>query len=570
MRIASRNGLLMVLAFHRNNSLPSWPTSPLTTDTFTRAQMLIACLRIDERTSPEDDRADKDTGKAQPEAKNQPPVQGRNNSDRPTAPGPHPPGAAASSSHLGASRSASNTDTTAVVEFMGGADAKAEELVVLTGASSLPEDESGGAGGGGGGRNAHGTQARRGGNGGGGGSGGGADLLELHGGAWEHIGLPRHKIVDVLQWAQQQVTGTEDVTSAGLNSTAPSSRDANCREQDGEGKHRPGGSSQESRQRRLEEEASAETTVARVTMEVLQGLLIGQLPRGFAARVGNSRGGRQQPESSKVPRANSPATNQPLDPFFLETMAGNAAGSSGAGDRSVGGAAGATSVHPRPRTRSWRNGQARSSSSSGSGRPPPICICLPEAFPALCQQVAMAPLGAVLRGEVIETLVAAVQSQRNAEYVLSVDSWQQYLLSVVSSAQGRQAVALAAAATTADGGGGGDGTSTPSFQREGSTGGPPGDRDMERHDWWNARDEAAKEGRLVDRTVKLICWLAMCKARSGRPGRPGAGFAELQDTMSFLRCQGELGTMECMSVGENMLRHMVSGGRPTLNRDLFL
>ncbi|CAN0185716.1 unnamed protein product [Ectocarpus sp. 12 AP-2014] len=85
-----------------------------------------------------------------------------------------------------------------------------------------------------------------------------------------------------------------------------------------------------------------------------------------------------------------------------------------------------------------------------------------------------------------------------------------------------------------------------------------GDGDSGRHDRRIASDEAAREDQLVDRTVRLICWLAMCKARSGKPGRPGAGFAELQDTMSFLRCQGELGTMACVSVGESMLRYMVS------------
>lgn len=184
----------------------------------------------------------------------------------------------------------------------------------------------------------------------------------------------------------------------------------------------------------------------------------------------------------------------------------------------------------------------------------------------------MAPLGAALRGEVVETLVAVAQSQVNAERVLSVDSWQQYLLSVVSSAQGRQAVSAAAAA----GGGAAGGTTATAASFRGEDEEEQGD--PQTPEWrppsrgygaaddggpaaWQdrrtAREEAAREGRLVDRTVKLICWLAMCKARSGMPGRPGAGFAELRDTMAFLRCQGELGTMECMSVGESMLRHMV-------------
>ncbi|CAN0030071.1 unnamed protein product, partial [Laminaria digitata] len=83
------------------------------------------------------------------------------------------------------------------------------------------------------------------------------------------------------------------------------------------------------------------------------------------------------------------------------------------------------------------------------------------------------------------------------------------------------------------------------------------DRGSRRYERRSARDEATEEGWVMDRTVRLICWLSMCEARKGSPGRPGAGFAALQDTMAFLRCQGELGTMECVSIGESILRHMV-------------
>lgn len=511
----------------------------------TPVQMLIACLRIDERSSSGDHGPDNSGGadNRQPSTHRRTDSHGEPSTadtSQVTSSGTTTP-----PSHPGAPLAPPGT---AVVEFMGGADAKAEELVVLTGAPSLREV--------GGAQNVEGIRGRRGGNSGGGGDDdeGSTELLELRGGVWEHIGLPRQRIVDVLQWAQRQLTGAEDLTSAEFTVSPRLSEGGGWEKRDGERLRESGGSSVENK-RRLEEEAAAKT-VARVTMEVLQGLLIGQLPRGFATRVMNSRDGGQQQRDSKISPVDSPATNQPLDPFFMETSAGSAAGDSGSGDRSGAG----TGHTQRSRPRSWQNGQARSPGSSGAIPPPPLCIRLPEAFPALCQQVAMAPLGAALRGEVVETLVAAVQSQTNAACVLSVDSWQQYLLSVVSSAQGRQAVATAATAAAAAAGAatrsvrenGSETTEWPS--RADST---ADDGDTGWHERQSAREEAAREARLVDRTVKLICWLAMCKARSGRPGRPGAGFAELRDTMSFLRCQAELGTMECMSVGEKMLGHMV-------------
>lgn len=508
--------------------------------------MLIACLRIDERTSSGDHGRDS-SGEGENQ---QPQAHGRTNSqDEPSATGP---GIATPPSYPGAPPLP--PPDTAVVEFMGGADAKAEELVVLTGASSLREVVSA--------RNVEGGQGRRGGNsgvghdGGGGGDGDRTGLLELRGGVWEHIGLPRRRILDVLQWAQRQLAGAEGVAASEFTVSQPRSEGGGRGKRDGERSREPEGPSVVDNNRQRDDEEAAAITVARVTIEVLQGLLLGQLPRGFATRVINSRGGREgQQRDSKTPPVFSPAMNQPLDPFFMETPAGTSAGNSGPGGRS-GAGMGATQ---RSRSRSWRNGQAKSSGSSGATSiPPPLCIRLPEAFPALCQQVAVAPLGAVLRGEAIETLVAAAQSQSNAECVLSVDCWQQYLLSVVSSAQGRQAMATAAAVTAASAATRSVGNAdSKTAERPSRADGTADDGDTSWHDRRSARDEAVREERLVDRTLKLICWLAMCKARSGRPGRPGAGFAELQDTMSFLRCQGELGTMECMSVGEKMLGHMV-------------
>ncbi|CAM9527499.1 unnamed protein product [Ectocarpus fasciculatus] len=485
-------------------------------------QTLIACLRIDSGSSAADNLPD--TGG--PANQQFPTYRHNSPQDSPATTAQKAFAASVAATTSSPPRTSTPPPSTSkMVEFVGGADAKAEELVVLTGAPSALEGAGGGS--------AHEVNSRRGHNSGSGGSSGGADVLELRGGVWEHIGLSRHKIDDVLQWAQRQATGAEQVAAAGFNS-GPTIAQARSWEMPDGRLPRTVGSSEKSK-RRPEEEVAAESAVARVTMEVLQGLLIGQLPRGVAASVVDSR---EHPGDSKAPTV-SPATDQALDPFFLETPPSFSRRKSGSGDRP-----GAPSIQ-RSRSRSWRTGPGRSSD------PPPLCIHLPEAFPALCQQVAMAPLGAALRGEAIETLIAAVQSQRNAEDILCVDSWQQYLLSVVSSAQGRQAVATAAASAS-------DGENYPASQTTSTADGTAADGDTGRYDRRIASDEAAREGQLVDRTVRLICWLAMCKARSGKPGRPGAGFAELQDTMSFLRCQGELGTMACVSVGESMLRYMVS------------
>lgn len=413
--------------------------------------------------------------------------------------------------------------------FISGTDLKAEELVVLTG--GLTSRDSWNT------RDHEDGQCRS-------SESGGANLLELHGGVWEHIGLPRHRLVDTLLWAQRHVANADRTTSGSSSRESPvGGWRANTRWRESEV------SSQDIRQRK--EEVAAEKTVARVTMRVLQGLLVGELPRGFAASFAYPDR-REQPLNSSTDLAQvigTPLFSTPngvsLDPFFAEASA-DGDGKPGEGikrgaswrqrERDRGGSAGAKRGAPpqRPGSPSHprRSGRARSSGSTSSASLP-LLIRLPEAFPALCQQVATAPQGAVSRGAVIETLVAAVQNQRNSKSILSVDSWQQYLLSVVSSAQGRQinAAVIASERTQSR-----DTTST--NQRSVGAG-------------------AAEEERLVDQTVKLICWLAMCEAREGKTGRPGAGFVALQDTMSFLRCQEELGTMECVSVGEIMLRHMV-------------
>lgn len=490
---------------------------------------MIACLRIDDRSNRGDTPVKRGPNR-------QSSTDGDDSKDGVTTTAP----TVASATH-------SETANTAVVEFMGGADAKAEELVVLIGASTSQE----------------GWQPRsseRGGAKNGGSDGGSADLLKLQGSAWEHVGLPRHRVVDVLLWAQKQVTWTNG-RSAGTESSG-SSPEAVRRE--GDRRQHSGGSS--ATDRRPEEEAVTGRTVARVTMGVLQGLLVGELPQGFAASVVNCPGVE---EHSRDPSMNAtapivaPPSDVSLDAFFLDSPGGSVSNRErvrrvGSGSRG----AGAPPRHPRSHSRSRRHGRTRSrSSSTTTWVTLPLLIRLPEAFPALCQQVATAPQGAVPRGAVIKTLVAAAQSHGNAKSILSVDSWQQYLLSVVSSAQGRQTVA-ATAESAAAAGPESDGPSA-SVKDSAETAWPSAAEKSEAGDaGWHGRrkagDEAAEEERLVDQTVRLICWLAMYEAREGRPGRPGAGFAALQDTMSFLRCQAELGTMECVSVGESMLRHMVS------------
>lgn len=517
-------------------------------------QVLIACLRIDDQADASDDWPDKDDARPESSAIH------RGSSEEAI-----PEGVSASS---GAEKSPPPTTAVAVVEFMGGVDANAEELAALTGASASRErDFSASSGGERLGKTGEGS--------------GDADFLELRGGAWEHVGLPKDRIVDILLWAQRQVAGA-DGNAAEWSSSGSASEHAWTAD---------GGKGPSSSNSNLgpEERAAAERTVATVTLGVLQGILVGELPRGFAASVVNSSDGRDQqgvdptgaspakPSTAATPIV-SPPRDVPLDPFFLETLQGEGRpdlgarssswrqrGRGGLGDSGTSrGGGDAARSRARPRRTS---GRTRPSTTTPVALP--LLIRLPEAFPALCQQVATAPQGATPRGAVMETLVAAVQTQHNAKAILSVDSWQQYLLSVVSSAQGRQAVAASAASVASR-----DSCPTatdPCFASKKSTGtgwspvmetaedGNSGGRSF---DGRTAADEAVEEERLVDQTVRLICWLAMYEAREGRPGRPGAGFAALQDTISFLRCQAELGTMECVSVGERMLRHMVSTRSP--------
>lgn len=401
---------------------------------------------------------------------------------------------------------------TAVVEFMGGADAKAEELVVLTGASVSRQDQQslsletgkdrGGAG------------VSSGGN--------GTEQLELRDHVWHHIGLPRHRITGILSWAQKHAMGTEK--SAALTLTkSPSDGDQRQENREStEEKLHPG------------EEAAMVRTVARVTMGVLQGLLFGGLPKGFAASVVDSSDSFARASPCEFPHPFPSPMDVSLDPFFVDTRGG---GEGNPGANRAGSSGSNAPQQTRTRSRSGHNSRASSRNSGSAGSLPlPLMIRLPEAFPALCQQVATAPQGAVPREVVMEVLVAASQDRRNARLILSVDCWQQYLLSVVSSAQGRQAVAASAARSETS---------------------PIDDGDVGWRDSRGAAADAAEEERLVDQTVRLICWLVMCQACEGRPGRPGAGFAAIADTMSFLRCQAELGMMECVSVGESILRHLV-------------
>ena len=522
--------------------------------------MLIACLRIEDRSSnasnalPDKQRQGHQSGAT---------THGGNPRDvsATARQGASTSADAATPTPASQSAASSTPPNTAVVEFMGRADAKAEELVALTGASSARE-----------GRRSRDVERKQGRNGGVIGIGCDAeDLLELRGGIWEHVGLPRRRIADVLLWAQRHVTKT-DVGGAVPSSSGGSPGGGWSPEV-----QRRQGNEPSERKQHPNEGAAAERTVARVVMGVLQGLLIGELPRGFAASVVSASGRRKEPrDSSTVPSREatvpivSLSNDQLLDPFFLETPMATA-GASGTGGEyafgarhrgpsrgdSAGSRGGAAPQRPHPRSRPGRNGSTKSASA-------PLCIRLPEAFPALCQQVATALVGPGPRGEVIETLVAAVHIERNSESILSVDSWQQYLLSVVSSAQGRQAVAASADAAAAAAAASSRGEHDSRADRP-SGAGFAEDAGSRRYERRSARDEAREEGWVMDRTLRLICWLSMWEAREGSPGRPGAGFAALEDTMSFLRCQGELGTMECVSIGESILRHMVRAVPPRVD-----
>lgn len=463
-------------------------------------QVLIACLRLDERSNCT--RSDGAGGQGLKHGR--PSMPGGNSDDNvfiATAPG---------RKNSNTSAEASGTQqNTAVVEFMGGADAKAEELVALTGASVSRQDQQ---------SLSLGTRKDRGGAGVSSG-GNGTDQLELRDNVWNHIGLPRHKITDILSWAQKHAMGAEK-SAVFMLTKSPSDGDERQENREStEGKLHPG------------EEAAMVRTVARVTMGVLQGLLFGGLPKGFAASVVDYSDSFARAFPREFPHPFPSPVDVSLDPFFVDTRGGE--GNPGANH--VGSSGSNAPQQTRTRSRSGHSSRASSRNSASVGSLP-LMIRLPEAFPALCQQVATAPQGAVPREAVMEVLVAASQDRRNARLILSVDCWQQYLLSVVSSAQGRQAVAASVArpdtCSTAEG-------------------------DVDWRDSRSAAADAAEEERLVDQTVRLICWLVMCQACDGRPGRPGAGFAAIEDTMSLLRCQAELGMMECVSVGESILRHLV-------------
>lgn len=464
---------------------------------------MIACLRLDERSNC----ARSDGAGGQGLKHGRPSIPGSDSDDNSFT------ATAAGRENTNTSAAASGTQqNTAVVEFMGGADAKAEELVALTGASVSRQDQRSLS-----------LETRKDRGGAGVSSGGnGTEQLELRDHVWNHIGLPRHRITDILSWAQKHAMGAEK--SAAFTLTKIPSDDAQRQEnrESTEEKLHPG------------EEAAMVRTVARVTMGVLQGLLFGGLPKGFAASVVDYSDSFARAFPREFPHPFPSPMDVSLDPFFVDTRGGegnpgaNHAGSSGSN----------APQQTRTRSRSGHNSRASSRNSASAGSLPlPLIIRLPEAFPALCQQVATAPQGAVPREAVMEVLVAASQDRRNARLILSVDCWQQYLLSVVSSAQGRQAVAASAARPDTC---------------------PTAEGDVDWRDSRGAAADAAEEERLVDQTIRLICWLVMCQACEGSPGRPGAGFAAIEDTMSLLRCQAELGMMECVSVGESILRHLVN------------
>lgn len=524
------------------SSFPLFP--PKLRHLVARSKVLIACLRIEDGSSPSgcgpssDDRQRQDSSASEPKDV----------------------AAAASTNGSGTAYGAEATVaslTTVVVGFMGGADAKAEELALLTGAAAVREGRAG--------TSANTGEAQSNGEK----VGGFDDVLELRGGAWEHVGLPRDRVLDVLLWAQRQVT-----RASGNNAGEAKSNGFNLQGSWGVSSFEP--------QDGLHSEAATERTVARVTLGVLQGLLVGELPPGFVASVVSLSDGRERQEQhAYTTPVVAPPRDITIDPFFWESRVH--VGHTGPGNRptswrhrgqgaSDGSGVGNSGAGRHPGSRPPRPG--RNGSRTATGAKPddatsvtlPLLIRLPEAFPALCQQVATAPEGAAPRDAVIETLVASAHDLQNAKAILSVDSWQQYLLSVVSSAQGRQAVAVAvttAAANSSTGGldssssfGEGSHRGNRASKTAKSKNGDRGCTDCD--DDRTARNDACEDGRLVDQTVRLICWLAMCEVREGVPGRPGAGFAALQDTMSFLRCQAELGAMECVSVGERVLRHMVS------------
>lgn len=447
----------------------------------------------------------------------------------------------------------------AMVGLMGGADAKAEELAMLTGAPIAPRRESASET-----DNRAKTQDNE-------NSKGSAEVLELRGSAWEHVGLPRERALDILVWAQRQVSGNSETSGHGAKGVS-SPLGGYGASGGGTSPRTPGASRSKER---ANEEVAAERLVASLSLGILHGLLAGEIPRGFAASVVSSCDSHaQDPGGTSLPQPSSTfgsfmsaPSEFSLDAFFSDPavavppvnlgLSGRPASSynlaQGISDGDGGGGAGGRS------SRNDRGFAEGSNRADGTFEPFPLVIRLPEAFPALCSLVATAPEGAVARVAVIKMLIGAAHAQQNARAILSVGSWQQYLLSIISSSQGRQAVAGAQdrAAIVPPGSSFGEAsTDGQSMAPRRTVDGDAGGSEWEEQEG-NADGESSEEERLVDQTVRLLCWLAMCEAQEGGSGRPGAGFSGLHDTMSFLRCQAELGAMECVSIGELILHHMV-------------
>ncbi|CAM9634314.1 unnamed protein product, partial [Discosporangium mesarthrocarpum] len=225
-----------------------------------------------------------------------------------------------------------------------------------------------------------------------------------------------------------------------------------------------------------------EKAVARVVLGILKGLLLGELPVGLVTSVaifcgpaqskGNRRpnddgedilGGSTYASSST---ANPAGAEVEVDPFFFEDSLENATGVTQGGRPPAWcrpGFAGEamareTPLSSRPWARPWGSTSSGGGPGGGGGvggsRPPsgipsrplpPPRVHLPEALPALCRQVATMPEeGPGPRGEVVADLIAAVQDPHNCQVLLTVGAWQQYLLSIIASVQGRVSSSAAA------------------------------------------------------------------------------------------------------------------------------
>ena len=113
---------------------------------------------------------------------------------------------------------------------------------------------------------------------------GGADQLKLRGCIWEHIGLPRHMIGDILSWAQRHV-----LRPLGESSGWDPGSDLSGADQ------RRGSREPLRGELQSDEEAAMAKTMAQGTMGVLQGLFSGEVPRGFNGSLVDSP---QGPEGS--------------------------------------------------------------------------------------------------------------------------------------------------------------------------------------------------------------------------------------------------------------------------------